>query len=528
MKYNEVLAITHGFSWLYQSFGSSFGPMDVESLGEALPTVTMQRLAHHPPLMAGKHLVTLGYDICIYDCGNCWYCRFTVNPRRRIRQHNGEITSGARRTKSKRPWEMILCVYGFPTNVSALQFEWAWQHPTESLAVRKAAVSLKSLSGIVGKIKLAYTMLTLPPWQSLKLTVNFFSTKYMKNTVGCSSLPKQMKVQFYPMDELPCYTGDLDELEDDDLDDVDEDAETGGTNRPLEGAADISVDSIPGYNRNSVKTVHDILNLDKKDAVRQTGEPFSLGRDQADASLSSREENQPEEPLTLGGEVHRVALHPSFRHGSSSRSTSSGNTIEIVQNRDILGLTERSRLSTGGLPFTEISSVLPNDLCTGSHVDGRLYYSLIDTPEKTPFSSNSGFIEAVQDKDPAIFPSEFSSLQSTNHSTTGEDRRVQFDLVDTPVKTPISSNSGLVKTVELDKVLEVLSPNKCQQNPLFPDNHQPPPATSLLTSPKVEVIDIRTPSSDCMINSFRRKKKRNNWVSQKIIDLTKSPDFVQL
>ena len=55
---------------------------------------------------------------CLFSFPNS---RFTVNPRRRIRQHNGEITSGAWRTKRKRPWEMVLCIYGFPTNVSALQ-----------------------------------------------------------------------------------------------------------------------------------------------------------------------------------------------------------------------------------------------------------------------------------------------------------------------------------------------------------------------------------------------------------------------
>ncbi|PSR86222.1 Structure-specific endonuclease [Actinidia chinensis var. chinensis] len=155
------------------------------------------------------------------------YIGFTVNPRRRIRQHNGEIGSGAWRTKSKRPWEMVLCIYGFPTQCSALQFEWAWQHPTESLAVRNAAATFKSLSGLANKIKLAYTMLNLPSWQSLHLTVNFFSTKYTKHSAGCPSLPEHMRVQFGSMDELPCYTSIDDNIHEneghlDDDDDGDE------------------------------------------------------------------------------------------------------------------------------------------------------------------------------------------------------------------------------------------------------------------------------------------------------------------
>ncbi|KAJ9543629.1 hypothetical protein OSB04_023336 [Centaurea solstitialis] len=143
------------------------------------------------------------------------YIGFTVNPRRRIRQHNGEICSGASRTKKKRPWEMVFCIYGFPTNVAALQFEWAWQHPVESLAVRKAAVGFKSLGGLANKIKLAYTMLTLPAWNNLNLTVNFFSTKYTKHYAGCPSLPCHMRVQVRSMDELPCYTDGCTEEDDD-------------------------------------------------------------------------------------------------------------------------------------------------------------------------------------------------------------------------------------------------------------------------------------------------------------------------
>nr|XP_033511964.1 uncharacterized protein LOC104096065 isoform X2 [Nicotiana tomentosiformis] len=135
------------------------------------------------------------------------YIGFTVNPRRRIRQHNGEVRMGAFRTKKKRPWEMVLCIYGFSTNVSALQFEWAWQHPVESRAVRQAAASFKSLGGVANKIKLAYTMLTLPEWQSLNLTVNFFSTKYKMHSAGCPNIPEHMRVQVCALDELPCYTG---------------------------------------------------------------------------------------------------------------------------------------------------------------------------------------------------------------------------------------------------------------------------------------------------------------------------------
>jgi structure-specific endonuclease subunit SLX1 len=74
-----------------------------------------------------------------------------------------------------------------------LQFEWAWQHPTESVAVRQAAAAFKSFSGVANKIKLAYTMLNLPSWQRYNLFYvevnrqNFISRFDISNT-ECFSL----------------------------------------------------------------------------------------------------------------------------------------------------------------------------------------------------------------------------------------------------------------------------------------------------------------------------------------------------
>ncbi|KAJ8610019.1 hypothetical protein CTAYLR_006646 [Chrysophaeum taylorii] len=104
------------------------------------------------------------------------YIGFTVHPLRRIRQHNGEISGGAWKTKGKRPWAFAALVHGFGSQAEALQFEWAWQHPTRSKAVKQAADLLgKSTkgrrSGWRSQFDILATMLTVDKWTALRVRV---------------------------------------------------------------------------------------------------------------------------------------------------------------------------------------------------------------------------------------------------------------------------------------------------------------------------------------------------------------------
>jgi len=119
------------------------------------------------------------------------------------------LGNGAWRTHSKRPWEMVLCVHGFCTQVEALQFEWAWQHPTRSLAVRDAAACIPaSMQGFKKQIHLLFTMLNLDKWCGMDLSLQFLSSKWIAFRKGCPELPGYMGLSIASVDALPCYLDD--------------------------------------------------------------------------------------------------------------------------------------------------------------------------------------------------------------------------------------------------------------------------------------------------------------------------------
>ena len=104
------------------------------------------------------------------------YVGFTTHPMRRIRQHNGEIKGGAKHTRRHRPWEMACVVGGFSSKVTALQFEWAWQHPRKSRRVREGAPpGTVGKSGFRGRAATMLAMLRIRPWSSMPLTLQIAS-----------------------------------------------------------------------------------------------------------------------------------------------------------------------------------------------------------------------------------------------------------------------------------------------------------------------------------------------------------------
>ena len=115
------------------------------------------------------------------------YVGFAVDPAQRERRHNGEIGGGAASTRSGRPWKILLVISGFPSQVSALQFEHALQHPTSSARLRAATHAVvgspeggspargeRSMSP-AATIAVARILTSVMPWRFAPLAAHFTS-----------------------------------------------------------------------------------------------------------------------------------------------------------------------------------------------------------------------------------------------------------------------------------------------------------------------------------------------------------------
>ena len=94
----------------------------VEGVAELVDAVIGDRVSGEPVvyLLSARHSART-------------YVGASLHLSRRLRQHNGNITGGARRTSHGGPWDLDCYVRGFRTWKEALQFEYAWRRVGRSV-----------------------------------------------------------------------------------------------------------------------------------------------------------------------------------------------------------------------------------------------------------------------------------------------------------------------------------------------------------------------------------------------------------
>lgn len=81
--------------------------------------------------------------------GSRTYIGATKDVERRLLQHNGTLSGGAKATSGK-CWNRVCHVTGFPHERGALQFEWAWKNVSKKQTGNPFSRRFKALLELLG------------------------------------------------------------------------------------------------------------------------------------------------------------------------------------------------------------------------------------------------------------------------------------------------------------------------------------------------------------------------------------------
>lgn len=124
---------------------------------------------------------------------NLTYNGSTNNLKRRLNQHNGKISGGAKATKGKK-WEYYCVLTGFETHSNALSCEWRIKKPTGE---KRRPSQYCSVSGRINALNL---ILPLEYWTSKCTILNsdckytLYIVKNMVDNLDLCNIPDYIKV----------------------------------------------------------------------------------------------------------------------------------------------------------------------------------------------------------------------------------------------------------------------------------------------------------------------------------------------
>jgi structure-specific endonuclease subunit SLX1 len=81
--------------------------------------------------------------------GSRTYVGATLDVDRRLNQHNGNQSGGAKATHGKQ-WSRLCHITGFPDERAALQFEWSWKHTSRKQVGTILERRIKALFVLLG------------------------------------------------------------------------------------------------------------------------------------------------------------------------------------------------------------------------------------------------------------------------------------------------------------------------------------------------------------------------------------------
>ena len=363
------------------------------------------------------------------------YIGYTVNPHRRLKQHNGLIKGGAKYTSKFGPWKFICITEGFRSESLGLKFEWAWQNPKRSkifrggLGLESGATNtgtsmalagmLAKKTGYVGKLNLLMILLCEShEFKGEQINIYFFDedvkldfedlfrTKEdsysdedddeMGGNVGwCRALPDQMNAKLVDgVEEMPFFRNI---------------ASGSGRGRTQRTEVDSDVDGGSSVGNNVHEDVYDGVGEDyiydeNEQANNQTTRLQHLQTDQLDSCLQENQDyfaldrsplenyvgrmsigEKNDEPLSKDqGQIKSREDLDSGRENATRRNPSNHDSEDVIElldssddEGDNLGSQYCSNIVQEMLESSLNQSTTSMDLCSPSQHDG-LSSSAID------------------------------------------------------------------------------------------------------------------------------------------------------